>query len=209
MSAAFDEVITDRSRLREIIGEPSHRILGKVIDHIDDICAKYIAASPYILVSTRGEDGRLDQSPKGDPAGFVHIHDSKTLIIPDRPGNKRVDSFENLLKHPEVAVFFIIPGHMFTLRVSGTGMIVRDKALQERLSVDGKEPHLLLAVTVEEAFLHCAKSMARASLWKPEKWPDVSNVPSLAEGMVAHGKLAESIREMQTIIDTDFKTRMY
>lgn len=209
MGMEFDEVISDRTRLREIIGEPSHRILGKVIDHIDAICARYIAACPYILVSTQGADGRLDQSPKGDPPGFVHILDPKTLVIPDRPGNKRVDSFENLLVNPQIALFFLIPGHMFTLRVSGKATIVRDAALQARMAVDGKEPHLLTVVTVEEAFLHCAKSIARAKLWKPDDWPDNSEIPGLAEGMVAHGKLAESIGEMQTIIDTDYETRMY
>ncbi len=209
MTTEFDEVIADQERLREIIGEPSHRILGKVIDHIDEICAKYIAACPYIIVATRGADGLLDQSPKGDPAGFVHVRDPKTIIVPDRFGNKRVDSFENLLVHPEVALFFIIPDHTFTLRVSGKGRIVRDQALQKLLAVDGREPNLLMAVTVEEAFLHCAKSIARANLWKPEKWPDTSEVPSLAEGMVAHGKLSDSVREMQVIIDKDYQTRMY
>lgn len=209
MSSTFDETITTRDRLREIIGTPSHRTLGKTIDHIDDICAKYIDASPYVVVATRGADGLLDISPKGDPAGFVHVLDEKTLMIPDRPGNKRIDSFENLLANPEVALFFIIPGHAFTLRVSGKGKIVRHAPLQEQLSVNGKAPALLLAVGVEEAFLHCAKSIARAGLWKPERWPDTDEVPSLAEGMVAHGKLSEGVDGMQDIIDEDYATRMY
>jgi len=209
MSSEFDETITTRDRLREIIGEPSHRVLNKVIDHIDGICTKYIASSPYIVVATRGVDGLLDLSPRGDPAGFVHVLDAKTLIIPDRLGNKRIDSFENLLANPEVALLFIIPGHTFTLRVSGRGRIVRHAPLQERLSVNGRPPGLLLAISVEEAFLHCAKSIARANLWRPEKWPDTSEVPSLAEGMVAHGKLSESVDGMQSIIDDDYETRMY
>jgi PPOX class probable FMN-dependent enzyme len=209
MEADFEEIITTQERLREIIGEPSHRILGKAIDHVDEICAKYIAASPYILVASRGADGLLDQSPKGDAAGFVHVLNSKTLIVPDRFGNKRVDTFENLLVHPEIALFFIIPDYAFTLRVSGKGKIVRDQALQAKLGINSKEPNLLMAVTVEETFLHCAKSIARANLWKPEKWPDISEVPSLAEGMVAHGKLSDSITEMQSLIDKDYETRMY
>jgi PPOX class probable FMN-dependent enzyme len=209
MHTNFDEVITSQERLREITGEPSHMILGKVIDHIDDICAKYIAASPYTVIASRGADGLLDQSPKGDPAGFVHVLNPKTLIVPDRLGNKRIDTFENLLVYPEVAMFFVIPDHTFTLRVSGKGKIVRDRALQAQLAINGKEPNLLMAVAVEEAFLHCAKSIARANLWKPEKWPDTSEVPSLAEGMVAHGKLSNSVGEMKAFIDKDYETRMY
>lgn len=205
----FDEVITTRERLREIMGEPSHRVTGKVIDHIDDICARFIAASPYAIVGTTGGDGLLDLSPKGDPAGFVHIIDKKTLAIPDRLGNKRADSFENLLINPAVTIFFLIPGYSFTLRVAGRGRIVRDQTLQSRLAINGRAPDLILAVDVEEAFMHCAKSMARAKLWQPEHWPDTSNVPSLAEAMVAHGKLAEAKEEMQSIIDKDFETRMY
>jgi PPOX class probable FMN-dependent enzyme len=209
MEADFEEIITTQERLREITGEPSHQISSKVIDHVDEICAKYIAASPYLLVASRGADGLLDQSPKGDAAGFVHVLNSKTLIVPDRFGNKRVDTFENLLVHPEIALFFIIPDHTFTLRVSGKGKIVRDRSLQAQFAVNDREPNLLMAVTVEEAFLHCAKSIARANLWKPEKWPDISEVPSLAEGMVAHGKLSNSVTEMQSMIDKDYETRMY
>ena len=209
MGAEFEEIVTTRERLREIIGEPSHRIANKVIDHIDEICRRFIAASPYILIATKGADGLLDVSPKGDPAGFVRVLDRKTLVIPDRLGNKRIDSFENLLVNPQVGMIFLIPGCNDTLRVSGTGRIARDMALQEALSVNGKAPNLILAVTVQEAFMHCAKSMARSGIWKPDAWPDTSDVPSLAEAMVAHGKLAETKAEMQSMIDEDYEERMY
>jgi len=209
MANQFEETVTTRERLREIMGEPSHRVADKVIDHIDPICRRFIAASPYILVATKGADGLMDLSPKGDPAGFVHIVDEKTLAIPDRLGNKRIDTFENLLIDPQVGIIFLIPGYSFTLRVSGTGSIVRDAALQEKLTVGGKAPNLILAVTVEEAFMHCAKSMARSNIWKPEAWPDIADVPSLAEAMVAHGKLADTREQMQGIIDNDFENRMY
>ena len=209
MGAEFEEIVTTRERLREIIGEPSHRIANKVIDHIDEICRRFIAASPYILIATKGADGLLDVSPKGDPAGFVRVLDKKTLVVPDRLGNKRIDSFENLLVNPQVGMIFLIPGCNDTLRVSGTGRIARDMALQEELSVNGKAPSLVLAVTVEEAFMHCAKSMARSGIWKPDAWPDTSDVPSLAEAMVAHGKLAETKAEMQSMIDEDYEERMY
>ena len=106
-------------------------------------------------------------------------------------------------------MIFLIPGYTYTLRVSGHGRIVRDTALQEKLSVNGRSPHLILVVTVEEAFMHCTKSMARSNIWQPDAWPDTSDVPSLAEAMVTHGKLSIAQKEMQSIIDKDFAANMY
>lgn len=209
MFQVFDEVISSRERLREIMGMPNHRVASKVVDHIDDICRRFIEASPFAVISTRGRDGRLDQSPKGDPAGFVTVLDEKTLAIPDRMGNNRIDTFENILANPEVGLIFLIPGYGYTLRVSGKGQIVRDAGLQKKLAMQGREPKLVLVVTVEEAFMHCAKCMSRSNLWQPEKWPDLTNVPSLAEAMVAHAKLSLTQGEMQVIIDDSHKNRMY
>ena len=208
METQFDEVIATRQRLRELSREPSSRAQGKVIDHIDAICRRFIAACPFVMVATRGADGQMDVSPKGDPPGFVAVLDEKTLAIPDRPGNHRLDTFENLLTHPEVGLFFMIPGNGDTLRVSGTGRLVRDSSLQARLSVNGKEPGLVLIVTVTEAFMHCPKCMIRSGLWSPEHWPDRSDVPSLAEAIVAHAKPSETVAEVQAIID-DSTTRLY
>lgn len=209
MSLTFEEEITTRAELRSYVKEPSRKVSHKVIDHIDGICARFIAASPFIIVATRGLDGHLDLSPKGDPAGFVAVLDKHTLAIPDRPGNNRVDSFENLLEHPEVGLIFLIPGVGDTLRVSGTGRIVRDRALQDRLSLEGRAPELVLVVEVREAFLHCQKCMVRSHLWQPDHWPDTSDVPTLAQAMVAHGRLTESVAEMQAIIENDRETRLY
>jgi len=209
MQGQFDEVITTRERLRELHGKPGPASSNKVIDHIDDICRRFIAACPFVMVATRGADGRLDLSPKGDPAGFVAILDEKTLAIPDRLGNNRLDTFENLLAYPEIGLLFIIPGNNDTLRVSGRGRMVRDDGLQSRLAVNGKAPNLVLVVSVEEAFMHCPKCMVRGKIWKPEAWPDRSDVPTLAEGFVAHAALARSVADMQAIIDNDGATRLY
>jgi uncharacterized protein len=209
MEARFEELIATRDRLRELNKLPNYRVSNKTIDHIDDICRRFIAASPFVMVASRGADGRLDVSPKGDPPGFVAVLDSKTLVIPDRLGNNRLDTFENLLVHPEVGLFFIIPGHGDTLRVSGKGQIVRDSALQNSLAVNGQAPNLALVVDVEEAFIHCPKCMVRSRLWTQEQWPDHSDVATLAETMVAHGALAETVPEMQAIIDNDGATRLY
>lgn len=205
----FEEVVTTRKRLREIVGQPSPAVVAKVIDHIDNICRRFIAVSPFAVIATKGADGLIDISPKGDPAGFVTVLDEKTLAIPDRAGNKRVDTFENLLVNPDVGLVFLIPGFGYTLRVSGRARIVRDTALANRLAVNGRSPDLILVVTVEEAFWHCAKCIARSKVWQPEEWPDLRDVPSLAEAMVAHGRLARSVGEQQSIIDADFEKRMY
>jgi uncharacterized protein len=209
MEQRFEEVITTRERLRQLNKPPSHRMTKIAIDHIDDICRRFISVCPFVIVASRGSDGRLDLSPKGDPSGFVAVLDEKTLAIPDRLGNNRLDTFENLLTHPEVGLFFVIPGNGSTLRVSGKGRIVRDSALQGRCAVDGKIPNLVLIVSVEEAFMHCPKCMMRSKLWEPEEWPDRTNVPTVAEATVVHAALSESVAAMQAIIDQDAATRLY
>lgn len=202
MAIRFDEIIATRSRLRELGKQPSERAKRKVIDHIDDLCRRFIAACPFVLVASRGVDGRLDVSPKGDPPGFVAVLDERTLAIADRPGNHRHDTFENLLVHQEVGLLFLIPGNGDTLRVSGKARIVRDNALQARLAVDGKAPNFVLVVTVEEAFMHCQKSLVRSGLWNSERWPDCSAVPTLAEAIIAHAKPAETAAEIEVIVAT-------
>ncbi|GEO43154.1 phosphohydrolase [Skermanella aerolata] len=200
MELHFEEVITTRQRLQELSGQPSQRASNKIIDHVDDICSRFIAASPFLLVASRGPDGRLDVSPKGDPPGFVAVLDEKTLAIPDRPGNHRFDTFANVTECADVALIFMVPGHGDTLRVAGKGRVIRDTALQARLAVAGKSPSFVLLVAVEEAFMHCSKCMTRSKIWDAEGWPDRSKVPSLAEAIVAHAKPPETIAEVQAYI---------
>lgn len=201
MSLSFDEVIATHERLREVSKAPSFRARNKVIDHVDDICRRFIAASPFVIVASRGANGQIDVSPKGDPAGFVAVLDERTLAIPDRVGNNRLDTFENLLVHPEVGLIFMIPGHGDTLRISGTGKIVRDGSLQTRLAIDGKQPNLILVITIAEVFLHCPKCVVRSKLWSPEHWPNRSSVPSLAQAIVRHAKSGETVADVQAVID--------
>jgi PPOX class probable FMN-dependent enzyme len=148
-------------------------------------------------VATVGADGLPDASPKGDPAGFVLVLDEKTLVIPERQGNQRLDGFQNLLANPVVALLFIIPGNTETLRVAGRARIVRDVALQRRFAVNGKEPLVCLVIDVEEAFMHCGKSSVRSGIWKPDSWPDRSNVPTVAESLKANARAVESLEELE------------
>ena len=204
----FDEVIDTPQRLQALTRPPTERARNKVVDHIDEICRRFIAASPFMIVASHGSDGRLDVSPKGDPAGFVQVLDQKTLAIPDRPGNHRLDTFQNVLAHPEVGLIFLIPGNGDTLRVAGRARIVRDLTLQAQLAVGGKEPELILIVTVEQAFMHCPKCIARSHLWSPDHWPERVTVPTLAEAIMAHARPAESAADVRAFIE-EHNTRLY
>jgi len=205
----FEEVIVDRDRLRELVGAPRGYAAVKSITYIDELFRKFIAASPFVIVATRGADGLLDVSPKGDPAGFVEVLDEKTLALPDRPGNQRLDSFENLLNYPEISLIFIIPGNNETLRVAGRARIVRDHRLQIRQAVRGKFPLLCFVIDVEEAFMHCPKCMVRSNLWKSEYWPSLTDVPTLVQSVKRHANPSESVEELQRREDLLTIQRLY
>src|SRR4051812_12570597 len=205
----FAEVIGTEAELRRVIGPPIERSLKKEIARLDVHCRALIAASPFVLIASSDRSGRMDVSPKGDPPGFVHVLDNETLAIPDRPGNRRADTFSNVLQNPGVGLLFIIPGKLETLRVNGRARIVRDAALRERMAVKDKVPDLALVVTVEQAFIHCGKCMIRSRLWEAESWPDDKGLPSQAQCLVAHGRLEEGLGEVQASIELARETRLY
>jgi PPOX class probable FMN-dependent enzyme len=210
MHHAFDEVITTRARLRQLLPAPEHReVSQKHIGLINEAARRFIAVSPFVVLATRGGDGRLDVSPKGDPAGFVEVLDEHTLVVPDRLGNHRLDSYENLLVDPSLALIFIIPGHTETLRVAGRGRIVLDRAVQSRHVVNGKPPVLALVVDVEEAFMHCSKSFVRSRMWQPDRWPDRAGAPSLAEWVQCTVTPERTVGDLQAAHDNDARTRLY
>ncbi len=205
-----EEEITDLKRLRELIpGWPGSNTELKVTDRINDVARSYIANAPFIVVSTKASDGLIDVSPKGDPAGFVEVYDEKTLIIPDRLGNGRVDGFLNILTDPNIGLLFIVPGHGDTLRVSGKARIVRDGAISERLSVNGKQPLLALVVHVEEVFMHCSKAFIRSRLWQTDRWPERKSAPTLAEWVVGTVDKDQTLEQVQSIHTNDEETRLY
>jgi uncharacterized protein len=205
----FQEVIASVEQLRGITGSPNFRVVNKEVSALDTHARAFIAASPFVLVATCDAQGRMDISPKGDPPGFVQVLDDQTLAIPDRPGNRRADTFTNLLENPRVGLFFMIPGKQETLRVSGHAKIVRDGWLRESMAINGKVPDLALVVTVEQLFFHCQKCIIRSHLWEPDTWPDGTGLPTLAEAMVSHGRLTESVTEMQVLIEESLTTRLY
>jgi len=206
---SFEQVITSEDEIRAILGHPGQRAADKVIDHIDEHCAALIAHSPFLVISSADSDGNMDMSPKGDPEGFVKVLDEKTLVIPDRLGNRRGDTFSNILKNPKVGLYFLAPGYRETLRVSGTAQIVRDTALLESMSMQGKVPTLALVISVEKAFFHCAKCVIRSGLWKPESWGDVDGIPALGQILIDHSKLDDPVEEVQKGIDEAYITKVY
>lgn len=205
-----DEEISSVARLRELMPtEGFHNTFHKVTDRLNATARQFIAAAPFVVVATKSSGGLIDVSPKGDPAGFVEVYDDKTLIIPDRLGNHRVDGFHNLIEDPNIALLFVVPGHGDTLRIAGKARIVRDREISKRLAINGKEPLLAMVVDVEEAFMHCSKAFVRSRLWRPEHWPPKKTAPTLAEWVVATVDREQTLEEVEDDHSQDEATRLY
>jgi len=177
----FRDLVTSVETLRDIMGgEPSDVARRKEIPALDAHARAFIARSPFLLLGTAGADGRCDVSPKGDAPGFVRVLDDHHLVIPDRPGNKRLDGMSNILANPHVGLLFLVPGNDFTLRVNGRAAITREPELLAGLAMQGKVPLLAIGVEVEQVFLHCARSFRRGKLWDRDSWPAADALPSMA-----------------------------
>jgi len=164
--------------LRDLLGMPSGRAVTKERTRLHAVDREWLAVSPFCIVATADADGNCDASPKGDPAGFVRVLDERTLLIPDRPGNKLIDTLTNLLADDRIALLFLIPGVGDTFRVNGRAVITDDRELLEPCAVKGRAPRLGIVVTIEEAYTHCPKAMIRSELWNPERHIDRSELPS-------------------------------
>jgi PPOX class probable FMN-dependent enzyme len=175
--------ITGTDALRSVLGEPSELVRSKVSDRLNDVTRQFVERSPFLCLATSAADGTCDVSPRGDPAGFVRILDERTLLLPDRPGNRLADSLRNVLENPHVALLFVIPGVTDTFRVSGRAEVVTDPELLEPCAVEGKVPKLALRIEIEQAFTHCSKALLRAGLWDPERFVDRDELPSPGELM--------------------------
>jgi len=170
--------IADEGELRAVIGEPSALVAGKIDTRINHLTRQFIEHSPFVCVATARPDGGLDVSPRGDPAGFVRILDERTLLIPDRPGNKIADTLTNVLEDPRIALLFLIPGVGDSFRVNGRAALTDDPELLADSTIDGKPPKLGILITVEEAYTQCSKALIRSDLWNQEKHVERSALPS-------------------------------
>ena len=182
-----DHVIETAEQLRSSYGEPSERAARKSLDRLDRHCRRFIDLSPFVVLASAGSDGRVDCSPRGDPAGFVAVLDDRTVLLPDRLGNNRVDSLRNVLESPYVGLLFLIPGVDETLRLNGRASLTTDPNLLEPLSVKGRAPRSGLVIEVEEVFLQCTKALVRSRLWADESRVDRKAVlPSFGQMLADH-----------------------
>jgi PPOX class probable FMN-dependent enzyme len=176
----FADVITTEAELRAIVGRPNRWIMGKVKPTLDTDCIRFIARSPFVVLASAGHSGHLDVSPKGDPAGFIQVLDEKTLALPDRAGNRRLDSLRNILENPNVSLIFFVPGEGETLRVGGKAIIVRDRGLRDSMVLNGRVPEVATVITVERAYFHCGKCIVRSKLW--DGWQRADEPPAQGNG---------------------------
>ncbi len=189
MSYIASDVVTSEEKIRATLPDQYEAQIGKIITCIDDLCQAWIENSPFVVMSTVSKSGKIDTSPKGDPAGFVKVIDSQTLAIPDRPGNNRFDSFINILETGHIGLVFLVPNRSEVVRVSGTAQVVRDIELRNQLALNGRVPEFAILVKVEEAFYHCGKAVRRAKLWSPEEAESIEGMPTYSDALEAHVKL--------------------
>jgi len=197
----------NEAQLREVIGEPTELVKAKIADRIHPLNNRFIELSPFVVIATGRPDGGLDVSPRGDPPGFVRILDDRTLLLPDRPGNKLADSLTNLLEDDRIALIFLIPGVNETFRVNGRARIVDDEELLAASAVEGKTPKLGILVTVEEAYGQCPKALLRSELWNPEKHVSPDELPSPGEIMRAVADPSLDIEEYEQARDERYRRR--
>lgn len=203
MDSVGSRWVTTIEDLAAIYERPSERLIKKELDYIDDLGRAFIAASPFLVLATGCREG-LDCSLKGDRPGFVQVEDTgRTLLIPDRPGNNRIDGLKNLVEHPRVGLIFLVPGANETFRVNGRARISVDPNLKRRFAVDGKEPRTVMVVTVEQAFQHCPKALIRSYLWKAGKDSRPKGVPTLGDFAAARNPGIDS-----GVFDADYAERV-
>jgi PPOX class probable FMN-dependent enzyme len=202
------DTIEDAAEIRAVYGVPNERALKKELDRLDAHCRAFIARSPFLVIASCDSTGRCDASPKGDAPGFVQVPDDRTVLIPDRLGNNRCDTLENLVTHPGVGLIFLVPGINETLRVNGRARITVEPDLLASLAVAGKAPRSALEVQVEEAYFHCGKAMIRSDLWNPEKQLARAEFPSLGR-ILADQIGGVTVAESERSIAEGYRTRLY
>jgi PPOX class probable FMN-dependent enzyme len=201
-------VVQDVDELRALVGTPVQRVADKSRASLHELDRQWLAAAPLCLVATAAADGTCDVSPRGDPSGFTHVVDERTIAIPDRPGNRRVDGFRNVLDNPHVGLIFLVPGRGDTLRVNGTAQLLRDAPFFDEMVVRDHRPRLALLVHVEEVFFHCSKAFLRSALWDPASWaPDA--VPSRARIAKALERPEDTIEELEDYYGPSYARRLY
>lgn len=206
------DVVADEQALQAMFKAPSRLALMKELDHLDQHCRRFIELSPFLCLATASADGNADNSPRGDAPGFVEITDEKTLIIPDRPGNNRIDSLRNIVHNPHVGLLFFIPGFTETLRLNGRAKLITAPEILARHAVDGRTPSLAVLVRVDQVFLQCSKALIRSKLWEEGAKVDRRSMPTLGQiiaDVVDQKASAETVKGYDEIIDQNIREELY
>ncbi|MEU6700048.1 pyridoxamine 5'-phosphate oxidase family protein [Pseudonocardia sp. NPDC046786] len=204
-----DTEIRTVAELEGITGPPGAPSLAKERDHLVDVHREWLAVSRFLLLATAGADGTCDVSPKGDPAGFVHVVDDRTVAIPERPGNGRVDGWRNVLENPHVGLIFLIPGRNDTLRINGRARLVRDAGYFDALAVRGRRPLLACEVAVDQVFFHCPKAFLRSELWAAGPPPGADRLPSVAAIAKQLARPDEPLEQIEEYYGASYAQRLY
>jgi PPOX class probable FMN-dependent enzyme len=204
--------ITDEQSLRGLFQATHALAIQKLQTSLGEHAQAFIRRSPFLCLGTQNLDGKADVSPRGDPPGFVRILDDRTLAIPDRPGNNRLDSLSNIVANPSIGLLFIVPGFDDTLRVNGQATLTTDPALLESMRVNDRVPTLAIIVRVGEVFMHCAKAFRRSHLWDPAHFQDRTEMPSLVKIILDETSVAPAEDEMRKIdadLEEAYKRTLY
>lgn len=200
--------ISTVEQLRAVVGEPPPGLEEKVDDHLNAFALRFIEKCPFLVLSTSDRSGRVDASPKGDAPGFLSVLDEKTLLIPDRPGNRLAYGHLNVLENPRVGLLLVIPNTSETLRINGKAELTADPALLESLAARGKPAVLAIRVTVEECFFHCGKAFIRSGLWKPDEWGERHRV-SFGEMYAAKAGIGKDEADgLDALIEQDYRDNL-
>ena len=203
------DFITSREQPRELYRGPSDGAVRKELKRLDPHARNFLGRSPFVLIGTQDGQGHADVSPKGDRPGFCVALDDFTVAIPDRPGNNRLDSFENIVANPAVGLIFLIPGMDETLRINGKGRLTADRALCEQLAVEGKPALSVLVVKIRAVYMHCAKAFMRSELWTPETWPNRGELPTLGQILRDQLALSQSGEELDAGLAEAYRKSMW
>ncbi len=206
----FQRLVTSADELAGLIGTPSELVVRKQLDHLDGHMRTFIAESPFLLLGTVDRRGRCDVSPRGDGFGLATVLDPKTLIIPERRGNRRADNLRNILETGQVGILFLIPGKGESLRVNGAACVIRDEEVLAPLAAEGKPPLVGIAVEVEECYLQCAKAVIRSKLWEPRAEGRASSLPCFAEILNEQTKIeGQTVESLHRLIEDSYANNLY
>ena len=201
--------IETQEELRTVYREAKGGAVLKELKKLEQHAKGFLSRCPFVVIGSQDAEGNADATPKGDKPGFVKVLDDTTIAIPDRPGNNRLDTWENIIQNPAVGLLFLIPGMNETLRINGIARLTTDDDLRQEFAVDGRPALAVMVVEIKAVYMHCAKAFIRSGLWKPESWPDRSEMPTLGEIMRDQLASADSASAIDERLDENYRTALW